>query len=214
MLFVMSAALGLKDKYTQEHAHRVSVYARRLAKRIRLPAEEIEVTAWGGWLHDIGKLALSERIFSNQKAALSREMLWEVHSHPLIGAALLKRINCANAICEAVLYHHERIDGSGYPFGLKGSSIPLGARIVSVADCFDAITTDRPYQRSKSCEDAFGVLTDMAGNYLSADLVALFIDEIRKKGMYPGTRKPLAAQVSWTAGRSQLLSPAGVPPSV
>jgi len=182
-LYMMAAALGLRDRYTQEHAQRVGAYSGRLAGRLGLPHDEVVSITYGGMLHDIGKLGLSDRIFSNECTALSREMMTEVHRHPIIGAALLKSIKCDDNICDYVLYHHERIDGSGYPFGLKAESIPLGARIVSIADCFDAITSDRPYQKRKNRGTAFTVLNEMAGTCLDAELVTLFISEIREKGM-------------------------------
>lgn len=182
-LLLMASALGLKDKYTHAHAHRVAAYSKRLAIRAGLPMQEVMQVTMGGMLHDVGKLALSDRIFSNQKAALSQEMLWEVHNHPIIGAALLKKVACGKAISDAVLFHHERLDGRGYPFGLKGDAIPLSAKIVSIADCFDAMTTDRPYQKRKDCNVAISMLDDASGTSFCQDLVALFIDEIRYKGM-------------------------------
>jgi HD-GYP domain-containing protein (c-di-GMP phosphodiesterase class II) len=182
-MFLMAAALGLKDRYTRDHAHRVGLYAQRLAGRLGLGADQIQLISLGGMLHDVGKLALSDQIFSNRNADLSNEMFSEVQSHPLIGGAILGRLDCDGAIRDAALYHHERIDGSGYPFGLKGEEIPLSARIVSIVDCFDAITTERPYQKSKSCSEAIQALKDMAGVRLSADLVTLFIDEICHGGM-------------------------------
>ena len=143
---------------------------------------EVLQISMGGMLHDVGKLALSDQIFSYKNAALTDDMIVEVHNHPLIGAALLQRIACKKAISDAVLFHHERIDGSGYPFGLKGAEIPLSARIVSIADCFDAITTDRPYKRRKSCKAATALLMESAGTSLAVDLVPLFIEEIRING--------------------------------
>ena len=182
-LMRMTYALGLRDKYTHAHAHRVAHYSKRLAIRAGLPMHDVMQVAMGGMLHDVGKLALSDRIFSDQKAAYSQEMLMEVRNHPLIGAYLLKKVSCGRLISDAVLFHHERINGTGYPFGIKGNAIPLSARIVSVADCFDAITTDRPYQKRKSCQAAFSVLESVAGTSLAADLVSLFVDEIRGNGM-------------------------------
>jgi putative nucleotidyltransferase with HDIG domain len=182
-LYLMAAAIGLKDKYTHVHAQRVAAYSGRLAERMGLPNRDVVRITLGGMLHDVGKIALSDRIFSNEKAAFSKEMQWEVRSHPLIGAAMLSRINCMGTINEVVLYHHERLDGSGYPFGLSSESIPLAARIVSIADSFDAITSNRPYQRRKSCEEALEVLSDAAGTCLDARLVSLFIKEIRRNGM-------------------------------
>ncbi len=182
-LLLMASALGLKDRYTHAHAHRVAAYAKRLSMRVGLCIHEVLQVTMGGMLHDVGKLGLSDKIFTNQSASLSEELQWEVFNHPLIGAALLKKINCSQTITDAVLYHHERMDGSGYPFGLWGDDIPLSAKIVSIADCFDAITTDRPYQRSKSCKSAFTCLEESAGDCLAGDLVPLFIDEIRDGGM-------------------------------
>jgi HD-GYP domain-containing protein (c-di-GMP phosphodiesterase class II) len=188
-LLLMASALGLKDKYTHGHAQRVSEYARRLALRLDLPMRDVIQIAMGGMMHDVGKLALSDSIFSNQATSLTEELLWEVHHHSLIGAAMLKRTQCAKAITDAVLFHHERIDGTGYPFGLKGSTIPLSARIVSIVDCFDAITTDRPYQKRKSVHFAVDTLHECAGSYLDAELVPLFIEEIDCNGIIKGVSK-------------------------
>jgi putative nucleotidyltransferase with HDIG domain len=187
-LLLMASALGLKDGYTYAHALRVAEYAKRLAVRAGLSMEQVLQISMGGMLHDVGKLALSDQIFSNKSASLTDAMMQEVHNHPLIGAALVGKITCGRAISDAVLFHHERIDGSGYPFGLKGAEIPLSARIVSIADCFDAMTTDRPYQRRKSCKAAIALLTEGAGASFAPDLVPLFIDEIRVNGMVRHTR--------------------------
>ncbi|MEJ2038841.1 MAG: HD domain-containing phosphohydrolase [Desulfosarcinaceae bacterium] len=184
-MLMMAAALGLKDRYTQGHGQRVAVYSGRLAECLGLSTREIQQITMGGLLHDIGKLALSDRIFSHCKASLTRHMQWEVRNHPVNGAKLLRRFNCSATICDMVLCHHERLDGSGYPKGLAGDDIPLGARIVGVVDCFDAITTDRPYQRHKTRKEAFEDLAEMAGNALQADLVTAFIREIRRNGMLP-----------------------------
>ncbi len=182
-LMLMASALGLRDRYTHAHAHRVAHYSKRLAIRAGLPMCEVMQVAMGGMLHDLGKLALSDRIFSNQKADCSEEMLWEVRNHTLIGAALLEKVTCGRSIYDAVLLHHERINGEGYPFGLKGREIPMSARIVSIADCFDAITTDRPYQKRKSRQSAFDALEEMSGSSFSAKLVDLFVIEIKTNGM-------------------------------
>jgi HD-GYP domain-containing protein (c-di-GMP phosphodiesterase class II) len=184
-LYMMTAALGEKDSYTFAHAQRVAAYCRRIALGAGLSGADLHHITWGGLLHDVGKLGLSDRIFSNKQAALSKEMIGEVQTHPLIGSQMLRRIHCHRIIFEAVLLHHERIDGSGYPFGLVGDEIPLSARIVSVADCFDAITTDRPYQRRKTLAHALVILKEMAGKYLDSDLVGSLLQEIERSGMEP-----------------------------
>lgn len=191
----VTTAMGLKDQYTQGHARRVSAYARRLAQRLRLPADQVRRIARGGLLHDVGKLALSDRIFSNAATTLSEAMRRQVRRHPIIGAAMLESVDSMADVLDLVLYHHERIDGTGYPFGLKGEQIPLDVRIVTVADCFDAITTDRPYQKHKSRQQAFGLLRQMAGNCLAQDLVEAFVVEIRDNGM---TDLPISAPLRRT----------------
>jgi putative nucleotidyltransferase with HDIG domain len=182
-LLLIASALGQKDKYTHAHAYRVANYAKRLAIRAGLPMDEVLQVAMGGMLHDAGKLALSDTIFSNENEALSKEMLQEVYNHPLIGAAMLRQVSCPKPVFDAVLFHHERMDGSGYPFGLEGAATPLSARIVGIADCFDAITTDRPYQKRKSCDSAILLLVELAGSRLDAELVHLFVQEVRVHGM-------------------------------
>lgn len=182
-LSAISSALKTKDQYTEGHARRVALYAMRLARRLRLPSEEIGNIGIGGLLHDVGKIGLSDRIFSNKTEQLAGELLEEVRRHPDIGVSLLEGIDSLLPVLDYVHYHHERMDGSGYPCGLKSDEIPLGARIISVVDCFDAITTDRPYQRRKTCAEAFVILRRMANHELCPDLVEAFVADIEENGM-------------------------------
>jgi len=182
-LSAISSALKTKDRYTEGHARRVALYAMRLARRLRLPSEEIGNIGIGGLLHDVGKIGLSDRIFSNKTEQLAGELLEEVRRHPDIGVSLLEGIDSLSPVLDYVHYHHERMDGSGYPCGLKSDEIPLGARIISVVDCFDAITTDRPYQRRKTCTEAFAILRRMANHELCPDLVEAFVADIEENGM-------------------------------
>ena len=184
-LSAIDAALGSKDRYTQGHARRVAVYAFRLACWIGLPSRQAEQIGIGGLLHDIGKIGLSERIFNNKTLRLGKEMREEMQQHPNIGAALLERYGVLTPVLDYVHCHHERLDGSGYPRGLKADKIPLGARIISVVDCFDAITTDRPYQKRKSCRQAFQILRNLSGESLDAALVEAFIEEVKENGVIP-----------------------------
>jgi HD-GYP domain-containing protein (c-di-GMP phosphodiesterase class II) len=182
-LDAIDAALGCRDRYTQAHARRVSIYAMRLARRIGLPAHEVEHIGIGGILHDTGKIGLSRRILNNTTRHLCQAMLQEVRQHPEMGVALLKNIDFLQPVLDYIHYHHERVDGNGYPCGLKAEQIPLGAKIISIADCFDAITTDRPYQKRKNSREALTILGRMAGTSLCPDLVAHFIAEIETNGM-------------------------------
>ena len=182
-LMVIFGMLKLKDSYTEIHGRRVSFYATQLAQCIGLSTKAVDEIALGGLLHDIGKVCLSDRIFSSQQPHLSGELMAEVRRHPVNGFMLAKQIIILKPVLQYILFHHERIDGLGYPYGLKGEDIPLGAKIISVADYFDAITTDRPYKKGKQQEEAFSILEACAGYALSRSLVRCFIDYIQENGM-------------------------------
>lgn len=178
----IDAALGSKDRYTQEHARRVSLFAVRLARRVGLSHRQIHEIGIGGLLHDVGKIGLSKRIFNNTSQRLGKEMREEMQQHPHLGASLLERFGILTPVRDYVHCHHERLDGSGYPRGLKADKIPLGARIISVVDCFDAITTDRPYQKRKNRRQAFRILRQLSGSSLDPFLVEAFIEEVEENG--------------------------------
>ncbi len=179
----LADALEQRDPYTRNHGLRVAIYSFRLAVRLGLSEQETFWAALGGFLHDIGKLGFSDRIFSNADARLSARMRAEVKCHPVTGALLLNYFAFLKPAAPLILYHHERVDGMGYPFGLTEHQIPLGARIISIADCFDAMTTDRPYQKRKSVPQAMAMLKDMAGSCLAGELVETFINEIGTNGL-------------------------------
>ena len=183
----ISLALGKKDRYTEAHSHRVALYAMRLAERLGFSTEEVRNVGIGGLFHDVGKLAMSDRIFTNLETRLSLELQQEVRCHPLIGAALLKHIDFLEPVVDFVLFHHEREDGNGYPFGLKAGEIPAGAKIVSIADCFDAVTTDRPYQKGQSVESAYEILREGCRRYFCESYVEVFIEEIEENGIIQDT---------------------------
>lgn len=183
----LSQALGRKDRYTQAHGHRVALYAMRLAQRIGFSPEDIRNVGVGGLFHDVGKLALSDSIFTNRETHLPHALQQEVRCHPLIGAALLKDIDFLEPVVDFVLFHHEREDGNGYPFGLKAGEIPPGAKIVSIADCFDAVTTNRPYQKGQSIEAAYEILRQGCRRFFCEAYVETFIEEIEENGIIQDT---------------------------
>lgn len=183
----LSAALGEKDGYTQAHGHRVATYAMRLARRLGFAPQAIRNVGIGGLFHDVGKLALSDRIFTNRETHLPNDLRQEVRCHPLIGAALLKDISFLKPVVDFVLFHHEREDGNGYPYGLKKGEIPPGAKIVSIADCFDAVTTDRPYQKGQSIASAFAILRQGCRSFFCEAFVEAFIEEIQENGFISDT---------------------------
>jgi glyoxylase-like metal-dependent hydrolase (beta-lactamase superfamily II) len=141
-----AAAIDIKDKYTQGHSERVGKYSEIIAREMGWPDEEVEGIAIAGYLHDIGKLVV-ERDIINAPYKIDAKQSSELNRHPAAGFEILAPIHHPYAdIPLMARYHHERIDGRGYPDGLSGEEIPLGARIVSLADSFDAMTTDRPYK--------------------------------------------------------------------
>ena len=175
-------ALGARDRYTEGHAQRVSAYAGRLARGLGLPDTEVEMIGIAGILHDIGKIGFSDRIFQNEDTNIPRDMFDSIRKHPTQGAEILKDLNFIGKALDFVRYHHERMDGTGYPYQLQGDAIPLGAQIISVADCFDAITTDRPYQKGKSLPEAFEILRKLSDKSFPHELVEAFIQEIEENG--------------------------------
>ena len=176
-------ALGARDVYTEGHGVRVGAYAERLARRIGLSLDEVRTVRIAGILHDIGKIGCSDRVFTDEDVALSEDLLREIRRHPDDGFAILKELDFLGSALEYVAAHHERPDGSGYPRGLKGAEIPFGARIISVADCFDAMTTTRPYRQGKEVEQALAIMRRIAGSQLDAGLVEAFVEEIAEHGL-------------------------------
>jgi len=175
-------ALGARDAYTRGHAVRVGEYARRLALRLGLPPLEVEQIRVAGILHDVGKIGLSDRVFSALDVKASEELRQEIHTHPAVGVQILDGLEFLSPALTYVLYHHERLDGRGYPKGIAGPEIPLGAQIISVADTYDAITTDRPYKKGKSPAEAIGILRDISGSCLDEALVEAFVQELETSG--------------------------------
>lgn len=196
----IAAVLEIADRYTRKHAWRVAIYARRLAERIGLKATAVENIRLGGLLHDIGKIGLSAVVLNNTQNWLSDDMLAEVRLHPLLGVAVLSDFDIPAAVIECVQYHHEKIDGSGYPFGLRDDQIPLGAKIIRVADCFDAITTDRPYQQRKSWVQALAILRQISGTDLDPDLVHALMVDIKEKGLASHSTRSMALYRSASTG--------------
>jgi putative nucleotidyltransferase with HDIG domain len=186
-------ALGARDPYCEGHAQRVGDLAERLARRIGLSDEEVEHVRTAGVLHDIGKIGFSDGLLTNEDTHLNDEFKKEIREHPVRAAAILEGLDFLGPVVAYVLSHHERMDGQGYPHGLLGDEIPLGARIIAVADCFDAINTDRPYRKGKSQKDALAVLDGLSGSALDPKLVAAFTQMLaagekdrRENGAPPG----------------------------
>ena len=155
-------ALNYRDHDTWDHSTRVAAYATALAEHMGLPQSELEKIALAGYLHDIGKIGVPDRILLKKSNLLPEE--WEtIKRHPELGYEIIHELEFLNGAADIILLHHERYDGSGYPLGLRGEKIPLLARIFSVADALDAMTSERPYRAARSMAEAFGEVRSLAG---------------------------------------------------
>ena len=171
----LAGAIDAKDPYTKDHSTCVSRYSEALARAINLPETEIERIRLGALLHDVGKIGIPETVLQKE-GPLSDEEWIIMKQHPTIGAEKVLMPNASlRDLIPIVKYHHERIDGKGYPEGLSNGSIPLAAKIVAIADTYHALTSDRPYRKGMSIEKAVSILEEGAGSQWDADLVRTFI---------------------------------------
>ena len=182
----MSALLEARDPYTHGHSRRVARHSERIARQLGLPPERVATIRAAALVHDIGKINVPRSLLTKPDRLTEQEFRL-VRRHPGDGAAMVAVLGDSE-LTSTVRSHHERIDGTGYPDGLAGADIPLGARIIAVADTFDAITSTRPYRRPRTHRQALEVLRREAGTQLDADAVAAF-------GTYYGARR----SVRWAA---------------
>lgn len=172
-LEALGDALDMKDSETQGHSRRVTAYTVTLARAMSLPSAEIKMIARGAFLHDIGKMAIPDRILLKPgKLSVSEQQA--MREHCTLGYQVLRKIPFLAESAEIVLSHQEHFDGSGYPRGLRGEEIPLGARIFAVADALDAITSDRPYRQGRSFTKARIEISRCAGSQFDPRVVEVF----------------------------------------
>src|SRR5580658_2184337 len=178
----LASALDARDRYTAGHSHRVSEYSCAVAAAMNISGEDLERIRVGALLHDIGKIGIADSVL--QKAGrLTNEEFALIQQHPTIGRRILDGVRGFEDYLQIVELHHENWDGSGYPLGLPGEATPLCARIVHVADVYDAITSDRPYRRGMDNEEALRLIQDSAGKQLDPSIVSVFVNlpEIRDR---------------------------------
>ena len=170
---VLTNAIETRDAYTKDHVNRVEKYALLIAKAMRMSHEDTTQLKYGCFLHDIGKIYIDNALL--KKGTLSEKDFEEIKKHSERGAKIIEGVQFLQETKDAVLYHQERYDGKGYPKGLKGKDIPLLARIIAVADAFDAMTTDRPYRPKISFEKAFIEIEKNSGTQFDPDVCNAFL---------------------------------------
>ena len=201
----LALAIDAKDQTAQSHIRRVQVYAAGLAQALGMSSNEIQGVKTAALLHDIGKLAVPEHILS-KPGPLTQEEFQKIRIHPQIGAEIISGVPFPYPVAPLILSHHERWDGKGYPAGLKGEDIPLGARILSVVDYFDALMSERPYHKAMSFEAAMGLLHQESGKALDPRVVQTFVNAVSRaggrSGREPGAGTQADARRSAHAGGS------------
>jgi len=173
-LFSLAQTIELKDPYTKGHCDNVGRYALLIADQLGMAEDKKQEIKYGSWLHDCGKIGVPEAIL-NYPGKLNEQEMRIIKKHPEWGADVARRGQLSNTIINVILHHHEAYDGSGYPYGLKGELIPLEARIVSLADVYDALTSDRPYRKAHSIEQAIEIMASMTGKAFDPDIAKIFL---------------------------------------
>jgi putative nucleotidyltransferase with HDIG domain len=171
----MASAVDARDVYTLGHSRRVSEYAIRLARRIGVPESELETLRVGGLLHDVGKIGVPDAVL-RKPGRLSSEEFELIKEHPTIGRRIVEHVDGFSEYLPIIELHHENFDGSGYPSGLTGPETPLLARLVHVVDAYDAMTSDRPYRRGMTHEQAAEILRENAGSQFDPEMVVAFLE--------------------------------------
>jgi putative nucleotidyltransferase with HDIG domain len=175
LIKALARAMSTRDPYTYAHCCRVQRYAVELAAEadIRDP-RMLEAIDTAALLHDIGKLGIPERLL-HKPGPLTADEYVQVQQHAIIGADILSAVPFPGPLALIVRHHHENWDGSGYPDGLRGDAIPLGARVLAIVDCYDAITSDRPYHRSQSHDRAIAIIVERRGTMYEPEIVDAFM---------------------------------------
>jgi putative two-component system response regulator len=179
-LKAMIAALEGKNEYMAGHSARVAAFAAGIASELELPEIEIERIRLAGWLHDLGKIGIRDAVL-DKPGGLSDSDYAHIKRHPIIGATILHPLTDLRSVAEYVRSHHEHWDGSGYPDGLKGEEIPIGGRIICMAEVFEALTTERPYQKTLGPEAAAARMREIAGKVIDPNLMKAFQAVVERK---------------------------------
>jgi putative two-component system response regulator len=183
VIFMLALAVEAKDAYTEGHLRRLASYSEQLALAAGLSPEQSKMIRYGGLLHDIGKISVDDAVL-RKPGALTLEEYAHIKLHPEHGARIVAPMRFAADVGPIILGHHERWDGKGYPRGLTGQDIPVGARIVSIVDAYDAMMTDRPYRQAMSREDTLARLRAGSGIQWDPRLLEIFTELVEADKLY------------------------------
>jgi len=175
VLTILTKLIEMKDSYTEGHSEQVSLWSEIISRKLGLSQKEQEEIKLAAKLHDIGKIGIPDRILK-KPAKLSKEEYAEVRKHSSLGADLFSNIDSLKKISKIIKHHHEWYNGKGYPDGLRGEEIPVGSRIINVADAYQAMTSNRPYRKAFSREKAIDELKRCAGTQFDPEIVRIFIE--------------------------------------
>jgi putative nucleotidyltransferase with HDIG domain len=179
VITALASAIDARDPYTHGHSARVTEFSVRIAENMGLSEEEKDIIRYASLLHDIGKIGIKERILKKPDK-LTEEERREMETHPLIAARILQSVTMLEPVMNLVMHHHERYDGKGYPSGLAGEEIPLGARIIAVADAFESMISDRPYRKALPLEEAVAELRRGRGTQFDPRVVDIFLGMLER----------------------------------
>lgn len=179
-IFAFAKAVEARDYYTGKHSENMVSIATEIGKRLRLPQKDIDNLQHAAMLHDLGKIGVEDKIL-HKRSRLSLAEQEKIRRHPQIGAEIVRDIHFLKEVVPMILYHHERFDGMGYSMGLRGKDIPLGARIIAIADVYQALISDRPYRKAYNKEEALKIIKEGSGSQFDPEIVNAFLQIAQKK---------------------------------
>ncbi|MDD5477678.1 MAG: diguanylate cyclase [Candidatus Omnitrophica bacterium] len=183
-IYAFAKTIEAKDYYTSEHGENMVSIAVEIGKKLNISEKELENLKHAAILHDLGKIGIPDKIL-HKKGKLNENELKKIRAHPQIGAEIIRSVHFLSAVVPIVLHHHERFDGLGYSSGLKGKDILLGARIIAVADVYQALVSDRPYRKAYSKREALKIIQEGAGTQFDPEIVKIFLEISKSKSRGP-----------------------------